>query len=132
MPNKKDYPKGFSIYSEPRFSYSEPSKTITREIPSGDEIDFYNGMIIDESHIGYELSYTDEDYCTFQKYETEEIPNKNYGKELQQYKKAKEKFDIELKEWKILAARWKEEEKQETEAREKALFEKLSVKYGKK
>jgi hypothetical protein len=132
MPNKKDYPKRFSIYSEPRFNYPEPLKTVTEEIPSGDRIDFYTGMTIDESHVGYRLDWSDGETCIFRKYETKQTPNKHYGKQLEQYNKAKEKFDIELKQWKILAARWKAEEKQETKARWKALFEKLSVKYGKK
>jgi hypothetical protein len=132
MPNKKDYPKGFNIYNEPRFNYPKPLKTITEEMPLDDKIEFYTGMTIDESHLGYQLSHYDDDSCTFRKYETKETPNKNYGKELERYNKFKAQFDIESKEWEILAARWKEEEKQETEAREKALFEKLSAKYGKK
>jgi hypothetical protein len=145
MPNPKDYPKWFSIYSKP-YAPSKPrapevmvEKTtpiIEQEYRECDTISMSDFEGCDKVVVGY-ISESGS-YFRLEGYSTKPAPNPNYDKEykayikyLEKYKSDYKKYKTQLKEWKQLARKWRKEEKAENTAAELKQLVELAKKHAK-
>lgn len=142
MPRLKDYPKWFSIYSEP-YPPTKPvefyeAQTIIKEIQVSDCESIPDEVLIDPSKwfvsLDIEYGYYDDrtPTCKFVQYEMKKIPNKEYKKQLKAFEENSKEYTEKLKEWKELSTKWKAEEQKEIEIAERKQLEKLKNKYDKK
>jgi len=130
VPNKKNYPKNFSIYSQPR-PPSEPKKTIAKLVDSGDDYKpIYIGLGESLPNDGddYELIDYGVDGVQIKRSKTwEEVVNPNYDKEFAKYTKDLAAFKAERKVWRDLNKAWRkelEEEKRQSELKQLQILKK--------
>lgn len=134
MPNKKNYPKGFSPYCKPYFGYFEPIEFYEekKRLNSIELVNYFFLPKLDNLY-EYELEVSgngDKGYSIFlTKYEIIKKPNKNYKKEPEDFNFKKEKYKEELKAWKEYKKKWDEEARIEKLEAEKKLYDKLKNKF---
>lgn len=131
MPDPKNYPKYFSIYTSPNFYESEPNlKLEQRELIEKYQISNYDILPRFKNDNHTHVFESDDNYNYFIcEYKIKTIDNPYYLKELQEYNKRKRKYKEELTEWKKLKKQWLEEDREEKIQREKILLKKLKEKY---
>lgn len=133
MPNIKDYPKDFGIYSEPTF-YDRPPEKEFNSLTVICEKEYINYDVLEETDdIRKEISvHCDRDgdhtvtIITYQKGKKE---NKSYNNQLKKYLKRKEEHEKQHAEWEKWAQKWKEDEKKKQENSERKLLQNLKKKY---
>lgn len=136
MPSKKNYPKGFSPYSQPRLYTPKPKDQIEEdEVLEEATVSNYESLELPEGtkKIYIERCHAyDEDFFKITCYGKNSVkPNPNYEKEMSHYQKELAKHKVELADWKKWKKKWDEEEAQEKEASERRQYEKLKVKFEK-
>ncbi len=136
MPNKKNYPKGFSEYSVGVSAPIEPKKRVLRKGNLYKIYSRYDTFELPGGKYQIEDFSTDDggfDSLTLQGYT--EVDNYEYNRQWQKYSTEKQIYDAKLAEWQKLKGQWDEEAKLEREVgqekMEKAMFNKLKKKYGK-
>lgn len=139
MPNKNHYPEYFNPLSRPQFYGIEPKKTLEQKTGLSDYVSYSSNNLlvlipenataveVDASGGRYDGEY--EVHLTF--FNVQELKNPKYEKELERYNKEKSNFEIRLKKWDVLKAKWDKEDKEERESAELALYEKLKKKFEK-
>lgn len=131
MPNRKNYPKWFSEYSEPSPPI-EPEEFHTNH-KIIESVETYNGGYVDLQGGKYYIkAFIDDGYIDsieLERVEEVKVRNSYFEKQQQKYLRDLEEWKVQAKEWRKLKKQWDEEAKAENEAQERAILEKLKAKY---